>query len=155
MTRTATGPTGASPTFITGDAMIPILPLLRSRLTGYVVGAILAGLVAGYFSLQLAAAERETMKIGQAMAELQAGYAEASRAGMEAARKAVEAAIMREREIARDRVAQEREAADRLREAAREATRQAGEWRARLREAQAQDASCAAWWAEPIRCPTD
>jgi hypothetical protein len=135
--------------------MIPFLPLLRSRFAGYVVGAILAGLVAGYFSLQLAAAERETARTKAEMADLLAGYSEASRLRQEHALRLVQEARAEEIAAADARVQAEREAADRLREAAREATRQAGEWRARLREAQAQDASCAAWWAEPIRCPTD
>jgi len=135
--------------------MIPFQTLIHSRFAGYVVGAIFTAIVAGYFTLQLAAAERETMKTRQAMAELRAGYSEASRLRQEHALRLVQEARAEEIAAADARVQAEREAADRLREAAREATRQAGEWRARLREAQAQDASCAAWWAEPIRCPTD
>jgi len=140
--------------------MIPIWPLLKSRFAGYVIVGILAAALIGAMSIkvarlesQLAQSQAETMKTRQEMAELHAGYSEASRLRQEHALRLVQAARAEEIAAAEARVQAEREAADRLREAAREATRQAGEWRQRLREAQAQDASCAAWIREPVACP--
>jgi hypothetical protein len=135
--------------------MIPILPLLRSRLAGYVVGAILAAALIGAMSIKVSRLESQLAQSKAEYAQLVAGYAEASRLRQEHALRLIQAARAEEIAAADARVQAEREAAERLREAAREATRQAGEWRARLREAQAQDASCAAWWAEPVVCPTD
>jgi hypothetical protein len=135
--------------------MIPILPLLRSRLAGYVVGAILAAALTGAMAIKVSRLESQLAQSKAEYAQLVAGYAEASRLRQEHALRLVQAARAEEIAAGGARVQAEREAAERLREAAREATRQAGEWRARLREAQAQDASCAAWYEQRISCPVD
>jgi len=60
--------------------MIPFLPLLRSRFAGYAIGALMTAIVAGYFTLQVSRAERETAQTKAEMAELVAGYAKAAQA---------------------------------------------------------------------------
>ena len=133
--------------------MIPILPLLRSRSAGWVAGAIASAIVAGIFSVQLAGAQRDTAKIRQQMADLQADYAKAAQERQNHVIRLLDAARVEEAAAADARVQAEREAADRLREAAREAQREAAQWRARLADAKRDDPSCAAWLAEPVRCP--
>ena len=136
--------------------MIPALaPLLKSRLAGYVIGGILAASVAGVMWLQLAAAEREVAQTKAEMAELVAGYAEASQIRQKHALRLVQEARAEEIAAGEARVQAEREAAERLREAATAAQRQAGEWRARLREAEASDPGCEAWLKAPVRCPVE
>jgi len=142
--------------------MIAIWPLLKSRFAGYVITGILAAALIGAMSIkmarlesQLAQSQAETMKTRQEMAELHAGYSEASRLRQEHALRLVQEARAEEAAAWEERARDDRATADRLREAAREATRQAGEWRQRLREAQAQDASCAAWWEQRVSCPVD
>lgn len=64
----------------------------------------------------------------------------------------MEAAVVREREMAAARVLAEREAAHRLAEAAREAERQAADWRQRYREA-LREPGCREWSEQPVGCP--
>jgi hypothetical protein len=134
--------------------MIPRLPLLRSRFAGYAIGALMTAIVAGYFTLQVSQAERETARTKAAMSELVAGYAKAAQAQQSHVIRLLDEARAEEAAAAEARVQAEREAADRLREAAREAQREAAQWRARLADAKRDDPSCAAWLAEPVRCPT-
>ena len=133
--------------------MIPILPLLRSRLAGYVIGAISVALLAGACKVHISHLASKVDRCRAEYAQLEAGYAQASQLRQEHALRLVEAARAEERAAWLGRYTQEQESAERLREAAREAQREASEWRQRLREAQAQDASCAAWIREAVRCP--
>ena len=133
--------------------MIPIWPLLHSRLAGYVIGAVLVATLTGVGLVKISSLKYQLAQSELKRAETVAEYHRAASESAQAARRALEAAVEAERENARGRLAQERQAADRLREAAREAREQAAQWQERLRAAEATDPSCAAWIREKVRCP--
>jgi hypothetical protein len=127
------------------------LNLLRNP---WAVGAIAVILVGGIQQARVWKSQAAMSACMSALADQRAEWRRAVAEGQEEARKRVEAARDAERAAADERVAAEREASERLREAARVAQGEANEWRARYRQAQREDASCAAWAAQPVACPT-
>lgn len=134
--------------------MIPIWPLLRSRLAGYVIGAISVALLAGAYKVHVSHLASKVDRCHAEMAGLRAGYAQASQLRQEHALRLVEAARAEEQAAWLDRYTREQEAAARLREAARAAQREAGEWRQRYQQALAEP-ECKEWARQPVQCPLD
>ena len=132
--------------------MAPLLSLMRNPWIGIIIFVVI---LFGIQELRVKAAQSRLLNCESNFTQQVAAYRQAEAEGQEAARRAVEAAVAREREEALRRVQAEQEAAERLREAAKAAQREADEWRTRFRTAQREDASCAAWVREAVRCPVE